>query len=89
MKREKMTIKERLHQLIEELPDRELPAAQRFLEYLRNCGDPVLRAFLEAPEDDEPETPEEAAAVQEALEELAKGETVPWDEARRRLLGTE
>ena len=32
---------------------------------------------MEAPEDDEPETPEEQAAVQAAREQLARGETIP------------
>jgi hypothetical protein len=70
--------KEELHRLVEELPVHELHAAQRFLEYLRHVGsDPVLQALQHAPEDDELETPEEQAAVQEAREQLARGETLP------------
>ena len=84
-----MTIKERVHQLVDELPERDLHTAKRFLEYLRNCSDPVLRAFLEAPLDDEPLTPEEAAAIREGHEELARGEGIPWEVARQRLLSTE
>ena len=56
-----MTIKEDLHRLVDELPKKELPVAKRYLEYLRNMGDPVLRSFMEAPEDDEEETEEETA----------------------------
>jgi len=56
-----MASKETLHRLVDELPDAEVQAAERFLEYLRALGDPVLRAFLTAPEDEEPLTPEEAA----------------------------
>jgi hypothetical protein len=85
-----MTIKDQLHRLVDELPECELLAAHRYLVYLRNVGsDPVLRAFLEAPIDDEHETEEERAAVQEAREELARSEGVPWDEARARLLGAD
>lgn len=82
-----MTLKEKLHRLIDDLPPSELAAAERFLEYLRDRGtDPVLRALESAPEDDEPETPEEAAAVQEAREDLMAGRVISHEEARRRLL---
>lgn len=82
-----MTVKETLHRLIDELPEREWPTAERFLQYLRDMGrDPVVRAFAEAPEDDEPVTPEEDAAIREAEEEIARGEGVPWEVVRERLL---
>ena len=85
-----MTIKEELHRLIDELPASEARTARRFLEYLRNVGsDPLLRALMEAPEDDEPETEEERAAVQEAREQLARGEAIADDEVWRRLGHTE
>jgi len=48
-------------------------------------GDPVLRAFLSAPEDDEPLTAEEEAAIREAEEEIARGEGRPWEEVQARL----
>ena len=78
-----MTIKEELHRLVDELPESESHAAKRYLEYLCNMGDPVLRAMLEAPEDDEPETEEERAAVAEAYEDLAAGRIVPLEEVKR------
>ena len=77
--------KKDLKSLIDLLPDSELQAARRFLEYLRDTGDPVLRAFLEAPEDDEPETEEERAAVAEAYEAIARGDVVSDEELRREL----
>jgi len=80
-----MTDKATLHQLIEELPDSELVAAARFLAYLRDMADPVHRALLTAPWDDEPETEEERQAVQEAREELARGETHRLEDVRREL----
>ena len=33
-----MTVKENLHRLVDELPETELKAAQRFLEYLRDMS---------------------------------------------------
>ncbi len=81
-----MTIKEALHRLVDELPEAELPAAKRYLEYLRNVGaDPVLRSLMEAPVDDEPLTPEEEAAVAEAYEDLRCGRTVTMEEVKREL----
>jgi hypothetical protein len=80
------TAKERLHRLVDELPDSELHAAARYLEYLRSMGgDPLLRTLMEAPLDDEPETDEERAAVAEAREALARGEVVSDEELKREL----
>jgi|TARA_B100000378_G_scaffold165293_1_gene133083 hypothetical protein len=76
-----MTIKEDLHRLVDELPKKELPVAKRYLEYLRNMGDPVLRSFMEAPEDDE----EETAMIEEARQEYLRGEARPWEEVREEL----
>jgi hypothetical protein len=40
-----MSDKATLHQLIEDLPESELVAAERFLTYLRDMADPVRRAL--------------------------------------------
>ena len=54
--------------------------ARRYLEYLRDIYDPVLKSFLDAPEDDECETEEERAAVAEAKEALRRGEVMSDEE---------
>lgn len=73
-----MGVKEEIHQLVDQLMESELPAARRFLEYLRDVGsDPVLRALETAPWDDEPESEEERAAVHVAREQIARGEVIP------------
>lgn len=85
-----MTTREELHRLIDALPESEWHAAHRFLEYLQDRGtDPLLLALADAPEDDEPVTPEEEAAVREAYQAIARGEVVSLEEARRRLLEAE
>jgi hypothetical protein len=71
--------------LVEELPDALLEEALRRLTALRD--DPVLRAYLEAPEDDAPETEEEREAWAEAEADVAAGRVIPHAEVRRRLLG--
>ena len=83
-------LRERIQHAVDELPLEELYAAERYVSYLRDLArDPVLRAILNAPFDDEPETPEERAAVEEALEDVRSGRVVSNEEARRRLLGTD
>lgn len=79
-----MTTREALHQLIDQLAENELSRVEKLIQYVRDGDDdPVLRALLLAPWDDEPETEEERAAVQEAREDVARGEVVPLDEIRR------
>jgi hypothetical protein len=68
-----------LHELLDRIPADRVPAARRFLESLL---DPVERALLHAPLDDEPETPEEHAAVKAALTDPAAD--VPFEQVRRR-----
>lgn len=81
-----MTAKEALYRLIDELPEQELSIAQQMLEGLRDgTVDPVRLAFMTAPFDDEQETDEERAAVAEAREQLAHGETIADSELWRRL----
>ena len=61
-----------LHQLVDELPDAEVPRAERVLAALLDDERP-LYALDTAPVDDEPETAEERAAVREALDEIREG----------------
>ena len=76
-----------LHVLVDGLPDEELVAAKRFLEYLRFRSKDPLRVLLdEAPLDDEPVSEEDLAAIREGLAEKARGEVVSQEEAERLLL---
>jgi hypothetical protein len=81
-----MTTKEALHQFIDNLPDSALSTAWRLLAPLRSTTATDLpRVLAEASWDDEPETPEEALAVREAYEGLARGEVVSNEDLRREL----
>ncbi len=66
--------RERLHELLDELSEDRLDDAATAL---RALTDSVLRAFLNAPEDDEPTTAEDLAAVAEGRDAYSRGETVP------------
>lgn len=78
-----MTTKESLRRLVDELPGSELEAARRYLEYLRDTADPLVRKLLEAPEDDEPQTEKERAAVAEAEEDFKAGRVFSHEEVKR------
>jgi hypothetical protein len=81
-----LRLRDTRHRLIDERPASELAAAARFLQDLRATADPVLRALLDTPLDEEPETDEERRAVQETRKEQAQGR-VRGLEAVRRALG--
>ena len=51
------------------------------------AGDPLLDALQAAPDDDEPLTPEDIAAIAEAREAADRGEIESWDTVRAELLG--
>ncbi len=80
------TSKKELYRLVDVLPESELHAAKRFLEYLRSMSNPVVRAMIEAPEDDETTTPEEDQGAKEAWQEHLRGDSVSAEEAKRELL---
>lgn len=76
---------ELLHRIVDMLPHERQEEAVRLLWPLVGADDPVVRAFLLAPEDDEPLSDEEIAALEEAREEIRRGDVVPWEEAKRQL----
>jgi hypothetical protein len=74
-----MTAKEKLRARIEALSQQE---AEQTLRLLDMRADPMIAAFMDAPFDDEPLTPEEEAALEESRAEHGAGESVPLDEIR-------
>jgi hypothetical protein len=70
-----------LHDLVDRIPEEELPAARRFLEYL--AVSPAYRAALSAPPDDEPVTDADDAAITRARDEIRAGQIVSHDEILR------
>ncbi len=89
-----MQTRDRLHRLIDELPEAELPEVERLLagrrghDALRRAlakapDDPLLRALANAPEDDEPLTQEDEAAIREVMEAIERGDVISQAEVRR------
>jgi hypothetical protein len=78
-----MTVKGRLHQVVDEMSEQEAEATLRRIESRRN--DPLLRFLDAAPLDDEPVTPEEEAAIAEVEADRASGAArVPFDDVKRK-----
>ena len=76
--------KNELYQLVDALPENEALVAKRFLEFLLSKSeDPVLRAFLNAPEDDEPMGEQELKNLEEAQEAISAGRVTPWEEVKK------
>ncbi|MGH2968408.1 MAG: hypothetical protein ACRDK0_04995 [Solirubrobacteraceae bacterium] len=74
-----MTAKDKLRQTVEELSELEAQQALAFIT-ARRGRDPVIELFENAPEDDEPSTPEEDASADEAWAQ--RGEAVSLDQIR-------
>jgi hypothetical protein len=70
-----------LHDLVDRIPEEELPAAERFLEYL--AVSPAYRAAFFAPPDDEPVTVADGTAIARARDEVRAGKVISHDEILR------
>jgi len=80
-----MQTRERVHRLIDQLPENALDDVERFLAQRGAGGSAFRRALEAASEEDEPVSPEEAAAIEEAYADVAAGRVVKDDELWRRL----
>ena len=79
-----MSTKQKLHKLVDELPEDEVGPAELFLTYLKDGrSEPLLLKLATAPWDDEPETEDERLAVEEARKEIAEGRFVTMEELKR------
>ena len=87
MKKPVKATRDKLHQLIDELPDGDLELVQFLLEHRHDPDrDPFLFNLATAPYDDEPSSPEEDAEAAAAWEEYRRGRFVSAEEAKRELL---
>ena len=77
--------RKRLHQLVDDLPDDEIAAAERYLRSLCANDDPVLHTVRTAPADDEPLTDEDRAAIAEGRRDIAAGRGIPHQRVLRKI----
>jgi hypothetical protein len=68
-----VTAREKAHKLLDELPESEVEPMLEIMASRRE--DPLLRAIANAPEDDEPWTEQDEAAMAESRADLAAGRT--------------
>ena len=80
-----MTTKEKLHRLVDVLAEGDADTAARVLEALVARTDPVALACALAPEDDEPVTDADRAAMAESRAQIDAGEGVPLEQLAREL----
>ncbi len=80
-----MSTRKALHQLVDELPDQDLPTATRVLEALRATSDPFVRALDSAPFDDEPDDDDFDGGLTEARRDAEAGRGITTDALRRKL----
>jgi 3-hydroxyisobutyrate dehydrogenase-like beta-hydroxyacid dehydrogenase len=81
----KTEVKTRLHWLVDKLPEEEVHAAERYLEYLAEQADPLVTALSNSSEVDEPLTDDDRAALEEGRLALDASDTVSDDELRSQL----
>lgn len=75
-----------LRDLIGKLPPGELEHAERYLEFLvaSTTTDRTLRAWLLAPEDDEPVTKVDLKAIAKGERDIREGRGISHEEVKRR-----
>ena len=78
----KTDARSRVRKLVDKLPDGELKAAQRYLEYLRDQGDPLAHAAVV---DDEPTTAEDLSSARKGWDAYKRGDYTTSDELKREL----
>lgn len=74
-----------LKRMIDVLPDSEIHAAKRYLQFLSYHDDALAWSLDQAPYDDEPVTSKDWDAMEEANDEIAAGSVVSHEEVKREL----
>lgn len=79
--------KDQLHELIDALPESEIYSAERYLQFLlvKMQNQRILKAFENAPEEDEAPDAEELEAIKEAEKDITEGKVEPFDKVMKDL----
>ena len=75
------TTRERLHELLDDVPEDRLDDVEAALV----DATAPYRPFEDVPEDDEPVTAEDLAAIREGRAAYARGESIPHEDAMRQI----
>ena len=77
--------KNRLAELIEQLPEEEIHAAVRYLEYLKDRGDPYLKFLMSVSEEDEELTDRFERELDRAWEDIDGGRVISSNQLKQKL----
>ena len=77
--------KNRPAELIERLPEEENQAAVRYLEYLKDRGDPYLKFLMSVPEEDEELTDKFQRELDRAWKDIDDGQVTSSDQLKQEL----
>ncbi len=79
--------KEELHEHVDALPDNEIYSAKRYLQFLlvKVQNQHILKAFENAPEEEEAPNTEELEAIKEAEKDITAGRVEPLDKVMKDL----
>ena len=77
--------KNRLAELIEQLPEGEIEAAVRYLEYLKDRGDPYLKFLMSVPEEDQELTDRFQTELDKAWKDIDEGQVISSDQLKQEL----
>ena len=80
---ERAARRQNLKELIDDLPDRDLYAVKRYIQFLNYVDDPVAMSMAEVPPDDEALTDEEIAAIAEGKADIKAGRLISHEEVVR------
>lgn len=80
-----MSTRQLLHEIVDNLPERDLITAVRVLKGLQLAPDPVPLALDNAPRDDEPDDDDFDGGLSEARADMQTGRTTSTEELLRRL----
>ena len=78
-----MGARDSLHRLVNELPEEDIPTAERVLQALRETG-PTRVSLDAAPFDDEPDDDDFDGGLSEARADARAGRVVSHEEVKRR-----
>lgn len=74
-----------LMRLVDRLPEAEIHAAARYLEFLSEQGDSFVRHLADAPEESNELGPEGQRLLEEGLEDVVSGRVLSLDQVKREL----
>ena len=84
-KEDSVATKYDLHKIVDELTDLNVDAATQYLTYLRDFADPAVADPDDEPDDYSRLSPEVIGDIEESLEDIRQGRTIPLEDFRKEL----